>query len=406
MALANSKTRYGSVTKVFHWLTAVLILINIPLGLAANRWPTTPETAALKFQLFSSHKTVGVAIFLIALARIFWATAQTRPGPLGTHKPAEVFLADVVYWLLFAALVIVPLSGWLEHAATQGYAPILWPFGQGLPLVPKYPGLAAVFAATHYVFARLLVLALVFHIAGALKHRFADRDQTLQRMLAHAPKAPDLRLRPRPGLAILAAVAIWSGAIVLGTALGLSGFSATGKLGLNAQPPTLPVASFPKWGVEPGATLGIEVQQFGKPLQGQFATWRADIRFDPKTGDLIRGTIDVLIDLTSLTLGSLTDQAMGPSYFDVQNHPTAHYSGTILSDGAGGHLVDGTLNLHGQAIATPMILDLTLSGDQANLTASTTLDRRDFGIGAQITDPAILGFAVKVAIKMKARRNP
>ena len=64
MPLSNSKSRYGGVTKTFHWLTALLIFTVIPLGVIAHNLPyETSEQLAFKATLFSLHKTVGVIIF-------------------------------------------------------------------------------------------------------------------------------------------------------------------------------------------------------------------------------------------------------------------------------------------------------------------------------------------------------
>lgn len=71
MSRTNSAHHYGSVTKTFHWLTALLILTLIPLGIIANKLPyETSEQLAQKAWLFSLHKTLGVTVFFVALARI------------------------------------------------------------------------------------------------------------------------------------------------------------------------------------------------------------------------------------------------------------------------------------------------------------------------------------------------
>ena len=90
--------------------------------------------------------------------------------------------------MLYASLVLVPLTGWLHHAASEGFAPILWPFGQNLPFVPKSPALVSEVTvrpalAVHY---GLWPGPLVLHIAGALKHHVVDKDSTLRRMLPGA----------------------------------------------------------------------------------------------------------------------------------------------------------------------------------------------------------------------------
>ncbi len=71
MALTNTSIRYGGVTKFFHWLTALLILTLIALGLYASDLPhDTQDALTRKAWLFSLHKTLGVTVFFVALARI------------------------------------------------------------------------------------------------------------------------------------------------------------------------------------------------------------------------------------------------------------------------------------------------------------------------------------------------
>ena len=184
MAATNTTTHYGWVSKTFHWLTALLIVTVIPLGVVAGRWPyETSQELTQKLLLFSIHKTVGVTIFFVALARILWGLTQTRPGLLNADKRGEAVLATLVHWLLYISLVVVPLTGWITHAASEGYAPIWWTFGQNLPLVPKSKVIADIFGTFHVGFEKILLVALLLHIAGALKHHFWDKDATLRRML-------------------------------------------------------------------------------------------------------------------------------------------------------------------------------------------------------------------------------
>ena len=119
MPIHNSSSRYGAVAKSFHWVIALGIFIAFPLGIIAHDAPyETTEQLAQKAQLFSVHKTIGVVVFLAALARILWALTQTRPAPLHPERKAETFVAEFVHFALYGALVVVPLSGWVHHAAT------------------------------------------------------------------------------------------------------------------------------------------------------------------------------------------------------------------------------------------------------------------------------------------------
>lgn len=191
MSLPNTQMHYGSVAKFFHWLTALLIVTLIPLGIYANGLPyETSEELTRKAWFFSLHKTMGVTVFFVALARIIWAVSQPKPALLHADRKIESLAAETVHWLLYGSLMLVPLSGWIHHAATTGFAPIWWPFGQDLPLVPISDSVAAATAGLHIVFERVLVFSIFLHVAGALKHHLIDRDATLRRMLPGKPELP------------------------------------------------------------------------------------------------------------------------------------------------------------------------------------------------------------------------
>jgi cytochrome b561/polyisoprenoid-binding protein YceI len=398
MALTNTTTHYGAVARTLHWLTALLILTAIPLGLIANGIPIDSDAAvAQKTLLFSLHKTIGIAVFFVALARIFWAVIQPRPVALHPDRRVETFLASMVHWALYMALVLVPLSGWLHHAATTGFAPIWWPFGQSLPFVPVDYRVAEFFAAWHWLFTKVLAVAIVLHVVGALKHRFIDRDVTLTRMVSGRCEVdvPPQRESPAPAAA---AVALWLAAIAGGTALGWPQGDAASEAAFDAP------AAGSQWLVADG-TVSITIRQLGADVTGSFAEWIAAIDFDPETEGDIKGSVEASIDISSLTLGSVSEQAMGPDFFDTANNPTATFSAVITEDPAGvGYLALGTLALKGVEVPVELPFGFSPEGDIATVRAETTLDRRDFGIGQSLGDESSLGFSVGVVIDLTALR--
>ena len=399
MALTNTHDRYGGITKTFHWLTALLILTLIPLGWIANELPyDTDAELARKAWLFSLHKTLGVTSFFVALLRILWAMSQPKPGLLHPDRKLESFAAELVHWLLYGALVIVPLSGWISHAAAQGFAPIWWPFGQNLPLVPKSVAVEGFFTGVHEVVTKVLILSLLLHVAGAVKHHVIDRDATLRRMLPGRPALPAIARQHYSLAPAIAAAAIWILAVLAGGFL--EGADHAEAEGLTNAATLEEVAS--DWQVEDG-TLAITVRQFGSEVQGQFADWTAAITFDETIpiGDAGKVTATVLIP--SLTLGSVTQQALGPDFFDAQNHATAVYD-AVIRHGSDGYEAHGTLTIRGQSMPLILPLGLTVSGDSAELRALVTIDRRDFGIGANVTDEASLANDVTVTIDLTATR--
>ena len=109
------------------------------------------------------------------------------------------------------------------------------------------------------------------------------------------------------------------------------------------------------------------------------------------------------IDTTSLSLGSVSDQAKGADFFDTANHPDATFTATISPEGES-YIAKGSLTLRGQTkpITLPFALDIT--GDTAVMKGQTTIDRRDFGMGTSFGDESQVGFPVIVTVDLTAKR--
>ncbi len=393
--IGNSATRYGAVTKALHWSMAAGILAMIPLGIFAADAPfATADELAQKAWMFSLHKTIGVALFFLALIRIAWAISQPKPAPLHPDRPLETFLAELVHWMVYVLLVTVPLSGWIHHAASQGFAPIWWPFGQSLPLIPKSETLSSAAAGAHGATEMLLVISLFLHIAGAVKHHVVDRDATLRRMLPGKVDAGVPGKRSHHATPAVLAI----GAVV--AAMGLGGANKIDSVAAPAINAPQLEAAISDWQVQDG-TLALSVQQFGQTVEGQFADWMAEISFDETVAEGPAGSVTVVVAIPSLTLGTVTDQAMGPDFFDAAQFGTATFTSQILA-GPEGYTAPGTLTLKTTESPLTLSLQISVSDGVATATGEATVDRRAFGIGDAMTDPGQLGFEVPLSISVTA----
>lgn len=401
--MTNTKTRYGGVARFFHWAVALLIVTGFVLGLVGKEIPRNADTIATLKALYSVHKTIGVSIFFLAVLRILWALSQPRPVPLHPDNRLETIAAEIVHWALYAALVIVPLSGWIMHAAEVGFASIWWPFGQGLPFVPKSDGVAHAAGAVHSTAVYVLLGAVVAHVAGALKHVIIDKDATLRRM-TRGVDAGDPSIASHGKIAPVAAFALW--AVVIGGALM---FDAQ-KSELAVEPaqttatetavPSIAPLIAPEWTVTQG-DLTFSVAQSGAPIEGVFGTWNAQIAYDVSMG---MGTVLVSIDTTTLSLGSVTSTATGPDFFNTNAFTTSVFKADITRLAEGPiHEAIGTLTLIGQTVPVVLEFELETDGVTAKMTGSTTLDRRDFGMGQDYADESTVGFAVDVNVDLIAK---
>lgn len=389
-----SETRFSTATKTFHWLTALLILTIVPLGVIAGRLPTDTDAQILQVtRLFSLHKTLGVIVFLVAFLRVVYALSQTKPAPLHPDRKAETLLAEVVHWLLYISLILVPLTGWIHHSAAAIGAPIWVPFASQLPFVPKDPSISDLFGGLHWLWSKVMVASILLHVAGALKHHFIDKDATLRRMWFGSTETP-----PRPHntsrLPAILAIGIYAVVAGIGSATGILGHSTD----RNATELTQAVS---EWQVQSGE-IGLTITQLGNPVTGSFQNWTSSITFDEAASG-IAGTVTTTIDISSLQLGSVADQAMGSDYFDQTTHPTAVFTGELLNEGDA-YLANGTLTIRGQSVPLAFPFTLEVADDTGVMSAEFEIDRQVFGIGQSITDESNLANGVVVTLVLTAMR--
>jgi cytochrome b561 len=234
--------RYTRVAIVLHWAIAAFIIfnlgtgfLNMGTGLFMGGWPPSISMLAL-----SLHVSSGITVLALTVVRVAWRLLNEPPPYPAGMKPWERHAAHFAHFLLYAAMVLMPLSGWAmlsahsppgsrgaiaEFAhlpdAPPGMKPGTAPPGAMRPrltgpppstkiwnLIPmpmiapieaigEEPGgvpaqhkLHEEFAEWHSVGGWLLLGLLVLHVLGALKHQFIDRESEFARMGIGRRKLP------------------------------------------------------------------------------------------------------------------------------------------------------------------------------------------------------------------------
>jgi cytochrome b561 len=175
--LGDVSERYSGAAIALHWVTAVLIVTNLLLGLSMVALPISPR----KLEWFLVHKSIGVTVFLVTWLRLAWRWYRPVPRPVAMPD-WQRRSAATAHALLYVLLVVIPISGWVYSSATG--VQVVYLGLVPLPdLVPKDKALAAVLRTTHVTLNFVLFVLLCVHVAAALKHHFGDRDAVLARML-------------------------------------------------------------------------------------------------------------------------------------------------------------------------------------------------------------------------------
>jgi cytochrome b561 len=179
-ALRNTGSAWGLAAKLFHWLSAVLILFLVGYGW----WMTHLAERAGRLTHYHLHSMIGwYVLFLIAL-RLLWR-AFNPPPPLPAHIPRwERGTAYAAHWTLYALMFFVSISGWMvADTFRQPIEAKLF----GLISVPhlvdaSYRSYRGAIEATHLVSSYALLALVAVHIAAALRHHWFRKDDVLRRM--------------------------------------------------------------------------------------------------------------------------------------------------------------------------------------------------------------------------------
>ena len=168
---------YTRTAVALHWTVVAFIITAFAMGWIMTDMAISP----LRLRLFSWHKWVGVTVLALFFVRGLWRLTHQPPALL----PMPVWqrmVAHSLHGLLYAMLLMQPLSGWI-YSNASGY-PIVYLGLIPLPnLVGKGKALAATFKEIHSIGSVLLAVAIGLHVLASLKHHFIDRDDTLRRML-------------------------------------------------------------------------------------------------------------------------------------------------------------------------------------------------------------------------------
>jgi cytochrome b561 len=170
--------KYTRTAIALHWLTALLILVALPMGMVMHELDLSP----FKLQLYAWHKWIGVTVFGLTLLRLLWRATHPVPPPPAGMPAWQRWLASGVHGLLYLLLILIPLSGWLMSSA-KGFQTVylgIWPIPD---LVGKHEDLGEILEEVHEALNNGLMWLLLAHVGAALKHHYLDGDDTLRRML-------------------------------------------------------------------------------------------------------------------------------------------------------------------------------------------------------------------------------
>lgn len=128
------------------------------------------------------HKSIGMSLFLLSLARISWRSINITPDSLDTHSTFEKKAASFIHIMLYIVTFSVMISGYLISTADGRAVEVfnLFQIPAVLHGIEKQEDIAGVI---HLALAILLISIASLHALAAIKHHLIEKDRTLYRML-------------------------------------------------------------------------------------------------------------------------------------------------------------------------------------------------------------------------------
>ena len=175
MSLLNNKSKYGLLSKLFHWLTAAGLLIQIPLGF----YLVDLDFDQTRVDIENYHILFGLIIFYVTLVRLISKLLTPVPDFKGSTFLGQKFVSKLNHFLLYLSLLTVTSSGILKKLF-NGEGLII--FFKKIDLNYNYE-LSEQFYSMHILANYTLIGLIALHILAVLFHKIFLKENILKRIL-------------------------------------------------------------------------------------------------------------------------------------------------------------------------------------------------------------------------------
>jgi len=107
MHIKNTITEYGVISKILHWVSALLLFIQIPIGF----YLVDLDFGEQRINLENIHIIIGLSIFYLVILRLFLKIINPTPKLEPSIFKGQKFLAKLNHLLLYVTILSITISG-------------------------------------------------------------------------------------------------------------------------------------------------------------------------------------------------------------------------------------------------------------------------------------------------------
>ena len=175
MRLTNNLTEYGYISKIFHWLSAAVLIIQIPLGF----YLVDLDFGEKRLTIESIHVILGLSIFYLTLFRLIYKLLNPTPSLGNNIFPGQKLVAKLNHILLYASLLTITISGALKKLFNGEVLDI---FFLDIEIKDNFE-LAELFYDIHIISNYTLIALISLHIFAVIIHKIVFKENLLKRIL-------------------------------------------------------------------------------------------------------------------------------------------------------------------------------------------------------------------------------
>ena len=174
MHVKNTLTEYGLISKLLHWISAVLLFIQIPLGFYLVDLDFGPERLTIE----DIHVTVGLSIFYLVILRLLYKIFNPTPRLEPSVFKGQKFLAKLNHVMLYVSILSITISGILKKLFNGETLTIIF---KKIKIQDNFE-LGELFYDIHVISNYVLIVLVIIHILAVITHKLFFNDNLLKRM--------------------------------------------------------------------------------------------------------------------------------------------------------------------------------------------------------------------------------
>ena len=176
-----SPVRYALILRFLHWVMAALIILLVPLGFILENLDGHP----LQGFAYDLHKSLGISVFILAVARIGAKLVVGVPDPEPSLPRWQKTASKLVHGALYGLVFLVPVFGYLGTSICC--SPIWYFWLWEVPIrIEGGKDLARAMFEIHEIASLTLAGLAGLHITAALYHVFIRKDGVFVRMALYS----------------------------------------------------------------------------------------------------------------------------------------------------------------------------------------------------------------------------